>query len=272
MRAAAHGLALMYHRLGASPLDPAEAIYTLTRVEFEAQMSRLRAFPVVGLEALERSPSGGVLLTFDDGSDTDESVALPVLQQHGYPGVFFISPALVERPGYLGWSGARRLAESGMHLGTHGLDHTLLGELGDEEVGRQLVESKDLLEEHVGCRVEAVSLPGGSGGRRVARLAHEAGYRFVFGSQPGLIGEVSESASLIPRYAIRRGVSLGAFEALLERRTLARLRQSLRHQALAVARGLLGRGRYASLHRLLAGFRSGCAGRGTSSSAGTAPE
>ena len=104
------------------------------------------------------------------------------------------------------------------------------------------------------------------------RLAREAGYRFVFGSQPGLMEQASTTEALIPRYAIRRGVSLGALDALLERRTLARLRPALRHHALAVARSLLGRGRYASLHRLLAGFRSRRAEGGASASAGTEPE
>ena len=61
------------------------------------------------------------------------SVALPLLAEQ-LTATFFVSPALIGRPGYLGWAGVRELAQAGMTIGAHGLDHTLLSRLSDDQL------------------------------------------------------------------------------------------------------------------------------------------
>jgi len=257
-------IALMYHRIGSLPPDPADAVYALSEEEFTRQMDVVASLrlPVLGRDQLENGASapGGVVLTFDDGCDSDAAIALPLLRSRGFRAFFFVSPALVERPSYLSWSGVRALADAGMCVGTHGLDHTLLGALPEPEARSHLAESKSQLEAQLGVPVDSVSLPGGSGGRRVARWAREAGYRFVFGSQPGLLP--SGQSSLLPRFALRRGGSPHEFQALLERRLSVRLGHAVRYDGLRMVRRLLGEGHYVALQRFVVALVAGRPGNG----------
>ena len=75
---------LMYHRLSATVFDAGDGDYVLTPASFAQQMRLLAAEgrTVVSLPALLRGacPERSVVLTFDDGSDTDFTVALPILR------------------------------------------------------------------------------------------------------------------------------------------------------------------------------------------------
>jgi len=222
------------------------------------QMAALarRGLPVVPASALEdRSiPHRAVVLTFDDGCDSDCAVALPILRRHGFPASFFVSPGLVGQESYLSWEGVAQLAAGGMEIGTHGIDHTLLGEVPAAEAERQLRESRAELERRLNRRVDSVSLPGGSGGRRLARLALGVGYRRVMGSRPGLAA--AGAGPLLPRFAVRRGEAEAAFAALIDQAPSVRLHRWAWHSALTSARRLLGPALYEAVKaRLLGGSR-----------------
>lgn len=255
-------LILMYHRLGDRPIGlPEDDVYRVTPVAFEAQMALLarKGHPVLPASALDGGaiPDRGVVLTFDDGCDSDFGVALPILRSHGFPASFFVSPELLGREGYLSWGDLAQISAAGMEIGSHGLDHALLGEVQPREAERQLRESRALLERHLDRRVESVALPGGSGGRGVARLALAAGYRRVLGSRPGL-ATGGGGAALLPRFAVRRADDLSAFEALVGRRPSARIRHWARYRVLASARQLLGAALYEAIKgRLLDRTRHG---------------
>jgi peptidoglycan/xylan/chitin deacetylase (PgdA/CDA1 family) len=256
---------LMYHRLGAKAVGrPEDEVYRLTPDEFETQMGLLarRRLPVVAASALESPslPRRGVVLTFDDGCDSDCTVALPILRRHGFLATFFVSPGLVGRPSYLSWEGVTRLAAEGMEIGTHGIDHTLLGEVSVAEAERQLRESRAELERRLRRRVDSASLPGGSGGRRIARLALRVGYRRVMGSHPGLAG--AGAGPLLPRFAIRRNTDETDFTALIGQEPSIRLRCWARHSALRSARRLLGPARYEAVKARLLGDRGRPVGNG----------
>ncbi len=247
---------LMYHRVGELAVGrPEDDVYRVTPGDFEAQMALLvrEGYPVVPASALDSRdlPPRAVVLTFDDGWDSDVLEALPILRRHGLRASFFVSPALVGRPTYLTWDGVQRLDAEGMEVGSHGLDHALLGEVPAPEATRQLRESRDWLRQRLGREAESVALPGGNGGRRVARLARAAGYRRVMGSQPGI---ATGGSLLLPRFAVRRGDDLTAFRAVVDRRLAPRMRHGARHHLLTSARRLLGPAFYEALKgRLLVG-------------------
>ena len=217
---------LMYHRVAEAPPDAVEGDYVLPVPLFEAQMRWLAASgrPVIPLAAaVARRPGPSVVLTFDDGCDSDATVAAPLLAELGLPATFFVCPARIGTPGYLSWDELRGIAARGFEVGSHGLDHALLGDLAESDLRRQLVESKRWLEEGLGRRVDALSLPGGSGGGRARSAAREAGYSLVVGSRPALLRGVDAEA-VLPRFAIRRGQGLEGFRAAVEQRSLFRLR------------------------------------------------
>ena len=251
MKATNHATVLMYHRLSDVEVDPEEGDYVVSPASFEAQMSRLAADgrDVAGLTAVLEGTCGpgAVVLTFDDGCDSDARVALPILRRFGLTAAFFVNPARVGDAGRLSWDEVGALLAAGMHVGSHGLDHTLLDGLSEAELERQLGESKRILETRLGVPIETLSLPGGSGGERALAVARQVGYRLVFGSQPGRLGAPLPFCA--PRFAVRRGLGLGGFSALVAQDPRSRWVQTLRYRAMRLMRGALGTERYARLRR-----------------------
>lgn len=245
---------LAYHRVSLEGAALEEGDYALPSDLFARQMELLAAQgrSVVGLPALTEGafPQGAVLLTFDDGCETDATVVLPLLRALRFPAAFFVNPAWLGEPGRLDWDQVRELAAAGMHVGSHGFDHTLLDGLPLPELERQLALSKSLLEEGLGGPVDALSLPGGTGGRRALRVARGLGYRVVLGSQPGLVRSGARPG-LVPRYAVRRGDGLAGFRAVVEQRPAFRIAHALRYGALRGLRSILGQGAYVRLRESL---------------------
>ena len=83
----------------------------------------------------------------------------------------------------------RQMQESGLvQFGSHTLDHARLRRLPQEDILRQLRQSKAVLEEKLGVACEAFCYPFGSGGfdKRVRPLVFQAGYLFDFSTKPGI--------------------------------------------------------------------------------------
>jgi len=243
---------LMYHRLAERPFDPEEGDYVLPPSLFEAQVRALVAArrPVVPLESLAggRYEDGAVVLTFDDGCDSDAAVAGPLLLSLGLPAAFFVNPARVGEEGRASWGELRELAARGFAIGSHGLDHALLDGLPPPELERQVAGSKRELEERLGRTVNALSLPGGTGGERARRVARAAGYRLVLGSRPGAVhGPAGDF--VLPRFALRRVHGLEGLRSAVELRPLFVLRQRARHALTVVGRRLLGTRGWARLRK-----------------------
>jgi peptidoglycan/xylan/chitin deacetylase (PgdA/CDA1 family) len=240
---------LAYHRLSDRPLDPEEGDYVLPPSLFAAQMRELaggrRAVASLADLAEGRFDDGAVALTFDDGCDSDATVAAPLLVALGLPAAFFVNPALVGTRGRASWDDLRHLAAQGFALGSHGLDHTLLDALPPAELERQVAGSKRELEERLGRTVDALALPGGTGGGRARQAARSAGYRLVFGSRPGAFR--GDADAVVPRIALRLGQGLEGFRSAVQRRPLFVLRQQARYALTLAGRRLLGTTGYARL-------------------------
>jgi peptidoglycan/xylan/chitin deacetylase (PgdA/CDA1 family) len=241
---------LIYHRLSDRPLDPEEGDYVLPPSLFEAQMRELAAGrrPVVALASLAegRYDDGSVALTFDDGCETDATVAGPLLVSLGLPAAFFVNPALVGTEGRASWDELRQLATQGFAIGSHGLDHTLLDALAPAELERQVAGSKREIEERLGRPVDALSLPGGTGGERARQLARAAGYRLVLGSRPGALRGGAADV-VLPRIALRRSHGLEGFRSAVDRRPFFVLGLQVRYALTLAGRRLLGTRGYARL-------------------------
>jgi len=246
---------LMYHRIGDGSVgrEPGEEIYAVREGAFRAQMEHLHdsGLRVTDLHELAEASaseegSGAVVLTFDDGNRSDFTVAAPTLARLGLQGTFFVTPAWVGRPGFLDWSDVRELLRLGMTVGAHGLDHTLLSSLPYPELGRHLREARRELGSHLGREPVALSMPGGSGGRRELQAAREEGFRIVAGSLPRRFRPGGRDG-IVPRFAIRRADSAGFFHALVEQRPGALSMAMGRHALLHVLRKVLGEGLYQRL-------------------------
>ena len=214
-------LILMYHGLQRSAQDRGrfDRRYSVAPATFAAQMACLRAqcgrafLPEPG-EPLLHGEQARIMVSFDDGDVSQAEIALPCLERLGLRGVFFITSGFVGQPGMVSRRQLRDLADAGMRIGGHGASHRFLSSLSNSGLAAELHESRDSLQQIIGRRVDWLALPGGRGDQRVLEAAFAAGYRAVFGSEPGDNRELGPGRPL-QRVAISRGMSLSAFQQIL---------------------------------------------------------
>jgi len=110
----------------------------------------------------------------------------------------------------LTWTQVEQLADEGMEIASHTLTHPHLARIGDEEVRRELGESRRILEARIAKPVTRISYPHGSFDQRTERIAEETGYTSAFTSQPWFAGERPRLYA-IPRISVSAGAPFGLF-------------------------------------------------------------
>ncbi|MBN1526731.1 MAG: glycosyltransferase [Candidatus Omnitrophica bacterium] len=180
---------------------------------FEKQMEYLyrNRYNVVGpdkvidyLEKKERIPPRTVAITFDDGAYNNYKYAYPVLKKYKFPAAIFMITSKIGERGWLGWKDLKEMSDSGLiTIGSHTKGHVWLPDLGTAGVKKELEESKRILEEGLGKKVDYFCYPLGAYNERIKKLVKEAGYRGAFGTNPG-IHEPNDDVYAIKRVRISR--------------------------------------------------------------------
>ena len=184
-------VALYYHTV--RPTDRARFAWQMDEL---LRLARPIAADTAELPADERGLCA--MVTFDDGFRCVVRNALPELLQRRIPAAIFVpAGCLGTGPAWLAGSdhpdaGEEVLGADELHVlpreffrvGSHSLDHVRLPELPDDELRRQLVESRARLEHVTGGPVKLLSPPYGACDARVLALAREAGYTRVFTIRP----------------------------------------------------------------------------------------
>lgn len=207
-------LYLMYHELelpGRELCQQEEGYirYVVHEGEFQKHLAAIRQAGLTGInvgEALRRrnAAASSVVLTFDDGCETDWTVAAPALREAGFQATFYLVAGFLQRRGYLSNKQARALAEAGFEIGCHSMTHPYLTDLQPAGLTAEIVDAKYALEQIIGKEVKHFSCPGGRWNKQVAEVAEKAGYASVATSR---IGRNSSSADplQLARVAVLRG-------------------------------------------------------------------
>jgi peptidoglycan/xylan/chitin deacetylase (PgdA/CDA1 family) len=249
---------LMYHELElpGRPLcqrEPGYVRYVLAAEDFRRQLVHLQAndFQILSVaEAFsqtddkQKAERPRVVITFDDGCETDLLVAAPLLKEFNANATFYIVANFLDSPGYLSARQLRELSDEGFDIGSHSMTHAYLTDLAPAELRAEIHESKARLEEITGREVKHFSCPGGRWSLGVAQEAQRAGYATVANSRPGKNSSASDCFAL-SRMAVLRGTSLADFDRLCRARGLLRWRAQ--GAALSAAKKLLGNGIYEKL-------------------------
>jgi peptidoglycan/xylan/chitin deacetylase (PgdA/CDA1 family) len=186
-----------------------------------------------------------LVLTFDDGCETDLEIAAELLAARNLGATFFVvSDWIGTRRGFSSASKLRRLAQAGFEIGSHSKTHAFLSQLDDASLMRELVDSKRALEDMLGVPVHHLSCPGGRWNGKVASLAADVGYETVSTSRPG-VNTDRDSPLAVKRCPIRSDTSQAAFERLCQGRGL--VAAAVQERALGVAKRLLGGRLYGGL-------------------------
>lgn len=150
--------------------------------------------------AAEVVPGRGRLLhvTFDDAYTSIERV-LPELERRGVPATVFVCSGYAERGAPLAvpelteeaaktpaeletmaWPQLRGLAARGVEIGSHTVSHPRLPELSDDELARELQESREQIEGELDRPCPLLAYPYGEYDGRVRQAARSAGYTAAF--------------------------------------------------------------------------------------------
>jgi peptidoglycan/xylan/chitin deacetylase (PgdA/CDA1 family) len=231
---------LLYHRLVSSEevragrVPDREPIYAIHDETFDAQMRFLkeRGYTTLSLdEFLEirrgarKPPPLPLVITLDDGYQSNYTLAFPSLRRHGQKATIFV---VLEPDDYtrkqvegidtfLTEDQMRELDRSGTAIESHTVTHCVLSELDEKTARFELVESRRRLSEILGRPVRHLAVPRSGQSRRVRALAREAGYEAVCGNNKGSSNGWSNLLAL-PRIVIERDMAPADFESALEPR------------------------------------------------------
>ena len=186
---------LMYHYINDE--EPKRSKLGVSLATFERQMRFLREnkYNVIPLGELadiikkkKKIPPKTAVVTFDDGYLDNYTNAFPILKKYGIPATIFI---VIDRVGrrlgrddYMDWQQIKELSDSGLvTIGCHSMTHPNLSEiLSEEELKREICQSKLLLEGVLGKGVDLFSYPFGGINPKARSFVMACGYRAAVGT------------------------------------------------------------------------------------------
>lgn len=186
---------LMYHSIN-QKVNPGMRLLIVSPKAFERQMRFLKehkynAIPLEEMVSLVKNkkkiPPRTLIITFDDGYKDNYSYAFRTLKKYKIPATIFIITGEVGRPDRLSWEEIKEMQGSRLiSFGSHTLSSTPLIDIKpDEEIKRQIFESKKILEEKLGQPVTTFSYPQGRFNAKIKQLVKDAGYSLAVGTFPG---------------------------------------------------------------------------------------
>ena len=212
---------LMYHELevvGSPPCqsEPGYMRYVVREPDFREQMDWLLNAGMRGIsvsDALENKAAGGIVITFDDGCETDLTVAAPILHKANFGATFYITVGIWAAPAIWLPRQVRELSDAGFDIGCHSMTHAYLSDLNESDLNREISEAKSQLEEMIGRPVHHFSCPGGRWSPKVSEVARRAGYHSITTSRIG-VNRPTSDAFRLARVVVMRGLTLAAFQDL----------------------------------------------------------
>lgn len=183
---------LMYHSIDYTA-DKKNKI-TVSPEAFTRQMKFLRdnGYNVIPLnEAVyyikdkKRPPSKTLAITLDDGYENNYKNAFPAARKYNIPITIFVVTDIVGRKGYLTWEEIKEMSDSGVvDIESHTRSHPWLTGLDGGALKEELEDSKKILEEKLGKKIDYVCYPMGGYNERVKKAAGAAGYKAAFATKP----------------------------------------------------------------------------------------
>jgi peptidoglycan/xylan/chitin deacetylase (PgdA/CDA1 family) len=152
-------------------------------------------------------PGHHVLLTFDDGGKSALQAA-DELERRGWKGHFFIITARIGQAPFLGSAEVQQLRLRGHVIGSHSHNHpSLFRELPPQRLLQEWQGSRDWLEQLLGEPVITASVPGGDISEQVLDSAVEAGFKYLFTSEPSVTPGHVRGCAILGRFVVKRSTS-----------------------------------------------------------------
>lgn len=169
---------LSYHSI-----DSTGSIISVSAEKFRRHMQCLKegSTRVVSLtdvrECLKENrpfPPNSIIITFDDGFKNFYDVAYPILKEFGFSATVFLVPGYCGKANkwkdqpkqiptldLMDWNQIAELAKYGIDFGAHTVNHPNLSDLPYDTAVQEIVDSKSMIESHLGREVSFFAYPYG---------------------------------------------------------------------------------------------------------------
>jgi len=226
----ASAITLLYHRFEEHPHNDLE----ITPAEFEKEMQGLKdaGFTVIPMQDFiawrhgeKNIPAKSCIITIDDGYISGYDTAWPILKKFGYPFTMFIYIDYIGTGGKsISWDQLAEMRDAGVDIECHTYSHSHLDSPGygvdkttkarveadlkslghDGWLRKEIIDSKKMLEQQLGIKVQAFAYPFGTGDHnpQIRALIKEAGYDLAFNVYGQRNGFTFPPYDEIGRYAI----------------------------------------------------------------------
>lgn len=165
-------------------------------------------------------PDKAVAITFDDGYRSVFTGALPILKEFGFTATVFINIYFLENKiadnqyyhdwGALSWEEVKQLYGAGLSIGSHAFTHGKLVGLSGQEIDYEVRQSKILIEDNTGIKINTFSYPHGSFNRRIKNIVKDSGFICSCSSIDGI------NNAKVDFYALKR-TEICAFDSSLHK-------------------------------------------------------
>lgn len=127
-------------------------------------------------------------------------------------------PAGLAEGMHMSWEEVKEMAARGIEFGSHSVTHPILARISEEQLTRELVESKREIEQRLGGEVVAFAYPAGRRSRinpAVCQAVARHGYRYAVAFDEGIITDLDKDRFTLPRIHVERDHSMSLFRANL---------------------------------------------------------
>lgn len=250
----------MYHALENYPFSSGytkkgDRIYVLSTEIFRKQIDYLfskdyKTYLFNELSENSELPEQKIVITFDDGHQSNFEIAFPILKEFGFKAEFFITTSFIGTNGFMTAEQIKLLYNSGMGIGSHGVHHWYLSDLDPKLIESELLESKRVLEAIIQEPIFSFSAPGGRLNKLGISLARKCGYKFIYNSEPKL-ANLNDMTTFIPRYTIRADTGCDSFKEIVNQQEKWYKRESNKQQLLKIFKIILGNRAYEWLREII---------------------
>jgi len=158
-------------------------------------------------------PRGAVWLSFDDAFKELLENVVPIARQLHVPVTIFVPSGIVDSDGLFPWldskvrdaitvADVKEIAKyPEVSMGSHTVGHTVIVNLSDEEVHRELEKSKRMLEAWTGAPITAFAYPEGRSDGCETLLLTKSGYQLAATSAPMFVTQ-GTNPYFVPRFHV----------------------------------------------------------------------
>ena len=174
---------MMYHNVENTHYNEGNWI---TPENFERHMIYLQehGYHIISLDELvsaikenKRLAKKTVVITFDDGFENNYTNAYFILKKYGLTATMFVPSDLVNTKGRLSWHDLKEMVDNGIDIGSHGRVGDYLPSFSQIRQKDEIFESKRILEEKLGIKVNYFAYPIGGFTPKIKKMLIAAGYK-----------------------------------------------------------------------------------------------